>query len=197
VTIDSGAAPWQRIKWVIGAQIFGLIPANNLGAHDSDWEHVTVRLTPDAKHVIGIYYSAHRRVHPGASPVTVGVKPQFEQLLTAQHILHCSERLAVDQSCSTHVQALVTVMTIVCRHVDGVWRSADEVPRTADGRPISYVALHGHGSYLVTGRIIRLFGAFNDHTSARGATISYPFYNAGHTDVLILWASVCGWPSLR
>ena len=54
------------------------------------------------------------------------------------------------------------------RHVDGVWRSADEVPRTADGRPISYVALHGHGSYPVTGRIIRLFGAFNDYTSARG-----------------------------
>ena len=44
-----------------------------------------------------------------------------------------------------------------------------QVPRTADGRPISYVALHGHGSYPVTGRIIRLFGAFNDHTSARGA----------------------------
>ena len=41
-------------------QIFGLIPANNLGAHDSDWEHVTVRLTPDAKHVTGVYYSAHR-----------------------------------------------------------------------------------------------------------------------------------------
>ena len=46
-------------------QIFGLIPANNLGAHDSDWEHVTVRLTPDAKHVTGVYYSAHRRgQHP-------------------------------------------------------------------------------------------------------------------------------------
>ena len=46
------------------AQVFGIIPANNLGAHDSDWEHVTVRLTPDAKHVMGIYYSAHRRVLP-------------------------------------------------------------------------------------------------------------------------------------
>ena len=56
------------------------------------------------------------------------------------------------------------------RHVDGVWRSADEVPRTADGRPVSYIALHGHGSYPVTGRIVRLFGAFNDHTSARGAS---------------------------
>ncbi len=34
------------------------------------------------------------------------------------------------------------------------------------------MALHGHGSYPVTGRIIRLFGAFNDHTSARGACLN-------------------------
>ena len=31
-----------------------------LGAHDADWEHVTVRLSPDGSRVLGIYYSAHR-----------------------------------------------------------------------------------------------------------------------------------------
>ena len=54
------------------------------------------------------------------------------------------------------------------RHIDGTWRSADEVPRTAEGRPEAFVAINGHGSYPHPGRIIRLFGAFNDHTSRRG-----------------------------
>ena len=54
------------------------------------------------------------------------------------------------------------------RHIDGTWRSADEVPRTADGRPEAFVAINGHGSYPHPGRIIRLFGAFNDHASRRG-----------------------------
>lgn len=39
---------------------FGVIPAGDLGAHDADWEHVTVRLTPDAQSLLGVYYSAHR-----------------------------------------------------------------------------------------------------------------------------------------
>ena len=39
---------------------FGWIPAGALGAHDADWEHVTVRLSPDAQHLLGAYYSAHR-----------------------------------------------------------------------------------------------------------------------------------------
>ena len=39
---------------------FGWIPAGNLGANDADWEHVTVRLSPDGKHLLGAYYSAHR-----------------------------------------------------------------------------------------------------------------------------------------
>ena len=41
-------------------QVFGLVPWGDLGAHDSDWEHITVRLTPDGSHVTGVYYSAHR-----------------------------------------------------------------------------------------------------------------------------------------
>ncbi|CAL8466419.1 g5955 [Coccomyxa elongata] len=41
-------------------KLFGWIPAGNLGAHDADWEHVTLRLTPDGRCVLGVYYSAHR-----------------------------------------------------------------------------------------------------------------------------------------
>ena len=26
----------------------------------ADWEHVTMRMSPDAQQVLGIYYSAHR-----------------------------------------------------------------------------------------------------------------------------------------
>lgn len=55
------------------------------------------------------------------------------------------------------------------RHIDGTWRSADEVPRTPEGRPRAFVAVNGHGSYPYPGRIIRLFGAFNDNTSDAGA----------------------------
>ena len=31
------------------------------------------------------------------------------------------------------------------RHRDGVWRSADAVPRSEQGRPLAYVAVNGHG----------------------------------------------------
>ncbi|KAK9902691.1 hypothetical protein WJX75_002901 [Coccomyxa subellipsoidea] len=41
-------------------KLFGWIPAGDLGAHDADWEHVTMRLTPDGRRVLGVYYSAHR-----------------------------------------------------------------------------------------------------------------------------------------
>jgi hypothetical protein len=103
---------------------FGIIPTRTLGAHDSDWEHVTVRLTPDGQQVTGVYYSCHR-------------------------------------------------------HIDGTWCSADEVPRTAEGRPQSFVAINGHGSYPYPGTIIRLFGAFNDQTSRDGKLW------APHTCVLV------------
>ena len=43
-------------------KLFGWIPAGDLGAHDADWEHVTLRLTPDGRRVLGVYYSAHRFV---------------------------------------------------------------------------------------------------------------------------------------
>lgn len=38
------------------------------------------------------------------------------------------------------------------------------MPRTADGRPLSYIALNGHGAYPRTGFIPRIFLAFNDYT---------------------------------
>ncbi len=41
-------------------QLFDWIYIGEVGAHDGDWEHVTLRLTPDARQVLGIYYSAHR-----------------------------------------------------------------------------------------------------------------------------------------
>lgn len=90
-------------------KLFDWIYIGEVGAHDGDWEHVTLRLTPDAQEVLGIYYSAHR-------------------------------------------------------HRDGIWLSADEMPRTADGRPLSYVAINGHGSYPRAGFIPRIFLAFNDRT---------------------------------
>ncbi len=31
-----------------------------MGAHDGDWEHVTVRLSANGSRVLGVYYSAHR-----------------------------------------------------------------------------------------------------------------------------------------
>ena len=55
------------------------------------------------------------------------------------------------------------------RHMDGVWRSADEVPRGKDGRVIAHVALNGHGSYPTAGFIPRNLLAFNDYTSNQGA----------------------------
>jgi hypothetical protein len=41
-------------------KLFGWIYVGELGAHDADWEHVTLRLSADARRVLGVYYSAHR-----------------------------------------------------------------------------------------------------------------------------------------
>lgn len=60
-----------------------------------------------------------------------------------------------------------------CRHRDGVWRSADELPLTQDQRIQAHIALDGHGSYPQAGLIPRVFFAFNDRTSSRG--VNMPF----------------------
>ena len=62
--------------------------------------------------------------------------------------------------------------TLAYRHRDGVWRSADELPRAADGRVQAFVALNGHGSYPEAGTIPRVFFAFNDQTSDKGEPCS-------------------------
>lgn len=54
-------------------QLFDWIYIGEVGAHDGDWEHVTVRLSPDATQVLGIYYSAHR--YSRASNHTTGKAP--------------------------------------------------------------------------------------------------------------------------
>lgn len=59
---------------------------------------------------------------------------------------------------------MVLMMKVVGRHRDGRWVAADEMPRTADGRPLSYIAINGHGSYPRAGFIPRIFLAFNDRT---------------------------------
>jgi hypothetical protein len=140
----------------------------------SDWEHVTVRLTPDGRHVVGIYYSCHR----SASHLYGALMSRD----TARHIVVQRFRsLRQDAWQHCHTRRLTGVMLVQYtqqahaapnRHIDGTWRSADEVPRTADGRPEAFVAINGHGSYPYPGRVIRLFGAFNDHTSRRGAGVA-------------------------
>ena len=47
-------------KVAICMQLFDWIYIGEVGAHDGDWEHVTLRLSPDARQVLGMYYSAHR-----------------------------------------------------------------------------------------------------------------------------------------
>lgn len=52
---------------------------------------------------------------------------------------------------------------------DGEWVEAGSVPRVVpSGRPIAYVALHGHGTYPRTGTIHRHFCLGNDKCSDRG-----------------------------
>lgn len=71
-------------------------------------------------------------------------------------------------TCS-QLPASETPSGFTCRHMDGVWRSADDVPRGRDGRILAHVALNGHGSYPTAGFIPRNLLAFNDYTSNQGA----------------------------
>lgn len=85
----------------------------HVGAHDGDWEHLTVRLQAPAYDCQGVWFNAHRPW-------------------------------------------------------DGCWVPAHEVERTAEGRPIAYVALHGHGTYPHAGIIRRAMLFANDQCSACG-----------------------------
>ena len=83
-------------------------------------------------------------------------------------ILHCSVAM---HRCSRHTVSaqrqhwLITVGA--SKHVTDM--PGDDVPRKADGTPISYATrCTGTAAILVTGRISRLFGAVDDHTNALG-----------------------------
>ncbi|GAB4823799.1 hypothetical protein N2152v2_010845 [Parachlorella kessleri] len=56
------------------------------------------------------------------------------------------------------------------RSRDGMWVEGSRVPRNEHGRPLAYVALHGHGVYPMAARIPRHFFLGNDLTSGRGPT---------------------------
>lgn len=43
--------------------------------------------------------------------------------------------------------SLVGIWYNAHRNLEGEWAAAKDVPRTQDGRIISYIALHGHGNY--------------------------------------------------
>ena len=60
------------------------------------------------------------------------------------------------------------------------------MPRTADGRPLSYIAINGHGSYPRAGFIPRIFLAFNDRTG-KGVcqgSLSFVLISAELLDIL-------------
>jgi hypothetical protein len=54
------------------------------------------------------------------------------------------------------------------RSRDGEWVPGPMVPRTRAGRPVAYVALHGHGNYPNPGTVLRHFCLGNDRCSAEG-----------------------------
>ncbi len=74
----------------------------------------------------------------------------------------------------------MTSSCLVGRHRDGCWRSADEVPLSASGRPNAYIAENGHGSYPVAGTILRLFCVINDYTSSDGELQALPLYKGSY-----------------
>ena len=47
---------------------------------------------------------------------------------------------------------LVGVYFHAHRNHDGCWVDASHIQLTPEGRPIAYVALHGHGTYPVSGK---------------------------------------------
>ena len=95
-----------------------------VGAHDGDWEHVTVQLSADASRVLGVYYSAHRSAqHPALimclkyeSPVLlccsgkIAVPPCWQQTASAackvskRAMMHppfaCSASVAPRETCT-------------------------------------------------------------------------------------------------
>ena len=57
--------------------------------------------------------------------------------------------------CRVHPETgdLIGIYFHAHRNHDGCWVAAPDLQRTAEGRPIAYVALHGHGTYPVSGKV--------------------------------------------
>lgn len=81
---------------------------------------------------------------------------------------HCDASAGIKLGHLLHKGRLRPASCCMCRHRDGVWRSADEVPLTPAGRIKAHIALDGHGSYPEAGFIPRVYFAFNDLTSNQG-----------------------------
>ncbi|KAK9787511.1 hypothetical protein WJX73_007386 [Symbiochloris irregularis] len=101
-----------------------------VGAHDGDWEHLTMRLQAPSFSLQGVWFNAHRPC-------------------------------------------------------DGCWLPAAQVERTASGRPIAYVARHGHGTYPHAGVYKRAGFFANDHCSDHG-----PEWNPDRCVLLPSWTQV-------
>jgi len=56
-------------------------------------------------------------------------------------IEHCTARV------NPRTGQLIAMWYNSHRSRDGEWVPADKVPRTSSGRPVAYIALHGHGNY--------------------------------------------------
>ena len=140
----------------------------------ADWEHVTARLTPDGSALLGVYYSAHRRApaRPGRPCPAGRPRPAGPvwQVAAGSPAVQRQGSCTLQQGRSKHdAPANDTLGGTSYRHRDGKWRSANELPRTPDGRVQSFVAINGHGSYAEKGVIPKIFFAFNDRTSDQGA----------------------------
>jgi hypothetical protein len=79
-------------------------------------------------------------------------------------IEHCSARVDIGSG------DLLAMWYNSHRSRDGEWVAGDQVPRTSEGRPVAYVARHGHGTYPRPGTVLRHFFLGNDKCSKVGPT---------------------------
>ena len=136
----SGRDPACRY-WVAGMR---------LGAHDGDWEHLTCRC-------VCAVTLAELPLLDAASTAT----PRRPAISRAHSLLAPCSLLAPAACelsivlCRVHPETgdLIGIYFHAHRNHDGCWVTAPDVQRTADGRPIAYVALHGHGTYPVSGKV--------------------------------------------
>lgn len=162
----------------------------HVGAHDGDWEHLTVRLQAPAYDCqVCPCSSCMPGIPPSCRPVTSSSMPaNCEPSLT--HALGIRHRACSCRCSRIHAFTSMTAELFVQhrevpvlllqgvwfnahRPWDGCWVPAHEVERTAEGRPIAYVALHGHGTYPhvrapAFGCCHAIIACITSHTCQRG-----------------------------